>query len=32
MTALTGMDARLVRCRVRGDVGCTYRLQPAATR
>ncbi len=32
MTALTGMDARLVRCRVRGDVGCTYRLQPAARR
>jgi predicted ArsR family transcriptional regulator len=26
--ALTGMDARLVECRVRGDGGCTYRLQP----
>ncbi len=32
MTVLTGMDARLVRCRVRGDVGCAYRLQPVATR
>ncbi|MDP6605805.1 MAG: helix-turn-helix domain-containing protein [Dehalococcoidia bacterium] len=28
--ALTGMDARLVECRVRGDGGCTYRLQPSA--
>lgn len=27
---LTGMDARLVQCRVRGDEGCTYRLQPVA--
>lgn len=29
---LTGMDTRLVKCRVRGDTGCTYRLQqePAA--
>ena len=29
---LTGMEARLVKCRVRGDTGCTYRLQqePAA--
>ncbi len=26
--ALTAMDARLIRCRVRGDEGCTYRLQP----
>jgi len=32
MTAVTGMDARFVRCRVRGDTGCTYRLQSAATR
>ncbi len=29
--ALTGMDARLVKCRVRGDEGCTYRLQPNGT-
>ena len=28
MRELTGMDARLVECRVRGDRGCTYRLQP----
>jgi predicted ArsR family transcriptional regulator len=24
---LTGMDARLVKCRVRGDDCCTYRLR-----
>lgn len=30
MRELTGMDARLVRCRVRGDGGCTYRLMPVA--
>ena len=28
MRELTGMDARLVECRVRGDRDCTYRLQP----
>lgn len=28
MRELTGMYARLVECRVRGDRGCTYRLQP----
>lgn len=27
--ALTGMDARLTECRVRGDRCCTYRLEPA---
>lgn len=25
---LTGMDARLIRCRVRGDSSCTFRLRP----
>ncbi|MSQ41749.1 MAG: ArsR family transcriptional regulator [Dehalococcoidia bacterium] len=32
MRELTGMDARLVTCRVRGDQCCTYRLQPVAAR
>lgn len=27
---LTQIDARLVECRVRGDSGCTYRLQAEA--
>lgn len=30
MRELTGMDARLVQCRVRGDSCCTYRLQATA--
>lgn len=32
ISALTGMDARLTECRVRGDRCCTYRLEPARRR
>ncbi len=29
MREITGMDARLTECRVRGDECCTYRLEPS---
>ena len=32
VSELTGMDTRLVRCRERGDSGCTYRLRPSGAR